>query len=83
VTPELKVLIGQPVGVGVKTQGGERRWVSGLIESVQTEEAAGGFTPVRLRVRSALSLLDQRRSCSLSQMPLNDMYRGRSRRRCR
>jgi type VI secretion system secreted protein VgrG len=64
---ELKALIGQPVGVGVKTQRGQRRWVSGLVQSVRTDQSAGGFTPIQLRVRSILSLLESRHTCRVFQ----------------
>lgn len=66
-TLELKTLLGQPVGFGVMTGHGQRRWLSGIVSQVRMHGDEGGFVLIGLRVESALSLLGRRRTSRVFQ----------------
>ncbi|MEN5208646.1 type VI secretion system tip protein TssI/VgrG [Stenotrophomonas terrae] len=66
-TLELKTFLGQPVGFGLATAPGARRWLSGIVTGVKSLGDASGFTLIGLRVESALSLLGRRLTCRIFQ----------------
>lgn len=64
---ESKELLGRSLGVGVMSDCGPRRWLSGMVTQVQMLGEGGGFAMVGLRLESALSLLGRRITCRMFQ----------------
>lgn len=64
---DLKLLLGRHVAFGVDTGAGKRRWLSGIITEAAKGDGTGSFATIDLKVESALSLLDRRRTCRIFQ----------------
>ncbi|MDR3409531.1 MAG: type VI secretion system tip protein TssI/VgrG [Formivibrio sp.] len=64
---ELKDLLGLPVQVGILDPVGDERIITGVVTSVATLGADGGFSAYRLVIEPALALLAKRRTSRVFQ----------------
>src|SRR5471030_753637 len=64
---ELKDLLGLPVQVGILDPDGDERIITGVVTSVATLGADGGFSAYRLVIEPALALLTDRRTSRVFQ----------------
>ncbi len=60
-------LLGREVAFGIDLGAERRRWLSGIVTAAVKRGDAGGYAAIDLRVESALSLLDRRRTCRVFQ----------------